>query len=51
MDFINAGLLKTVDVAIMAHPGKVNIARPTFMAMQEFHVEYFGRAAHAAGRL
>ncbi|KNC97824.1 amidohydrolase [Spizellomyces punctatus DAOM BR117] len=48
LDLLNANLFNGVDIAIMAHPGNVNVARPFFMAMQELVVEFFGKPAHAA---
>ncbi|CAF1080829.1 unnamed protein product [Didymodactylos carnosus] len=50
IDLVNHGYYKTVDMNIMVHPTqKHGGAFVPYLALQGFEVEYFGKAAHAAG--
>ena len=43
-----AGAFDDVDAALMVHPAGLDLARITAIAIQQVHVTYHGRAAHAA---
>jgi amidohydrolase len=45
---IEAGAFEGVDVAMMAHPIAVDIADPPMFGVEQVHVTYRGRGAHAA---
>ncbi|KAL1918875.1 uncharacterized protein VTP21DRAFT_2897 [Calcarisporiella thermophila] len=46
---IDAGAFHDIDFGMMLHPAHVDLVFPTILAIQGLDVEYFGRAAHAAG--
>lgn len=45
---IDRGAFRDVDVAMMVHPADVDLNAFWAIAIQELHVDYHGRAAHAA---
>ena len=47
---IDRGAFNDVDVAMMVHPGAYDTATIQVLACQTLEVEFFGQAAHAAGR-
>jgi len=47
---IDKGAFNDVDVAMMVHPGAYDTATIQVFACQHLEVEFFGKAAHAAGR-
>ncbi|RLC96090.1 MAG: M20 family peptidase [Chloroflexi bacterium] len=46
---VAAGAFTGLDAAMMIHPGTRNIVAPTALACVSLEVEFFGKAAHAAG--
>jgi amidohydrolase len=42
------GAFDGIDVCMMTHGGKMTLAHPTYIAMQAFKVEYYGKATHAS---
>jgi len=44
------GAFDGVDMAMMVHPGVINVAGTQSLACQTLDVEFFGKAAHAAAR-
>ena len=44
------GAFSNVDIAMMVHPGAYDIATTQALACLSLEVEFFGKAAHAAGR-
>ena len=44
------GAFTNLDAAMMVHPGTVNTATTCSIACQNLEIEFFGKAAHAAGR-
>ncbi|KAJ3241796.1 hypothetical protein HDU81_010440 [Chytriomyces hyalinus] len=48
INFINAGAFKGVDVAMMVHPGNVNVTWAKYLALSQVLVSYHGKSAHAA---
>jgi amidohydrolase len=46
---VERGAFDSVDLAMMVHPGSHNAAVTTALACIALEVEFFGRAAHAAG--
>ncbi|KAI9172971.1 hypothetical protein H9P43_007102 [Blastocladiella emersonii ATCC 22665] len=49
INMISAGDMAATDFLMMLHPGNIDLAFPTYLALQTFDVEYFGREAHASG--
>jgi len=47
---IDRGAFDNVDTAMMVHPGAYDTATIQVLACQHIEVEFFGKAAHAAGR-
>jgi len=47
---IDRGAFDNVDIAMMVHPGAYDTATIQVLACQHIEVEFFGKAAHAAGR-
>lgn len=47
---LERGAFSEVDVAMMIHPGTRDVAAPVALACSSLEVEFFGKAAHAAGR-
>jgi len=47
---IDRGAFDNVDIAMMVHPGAYDTATIQVLACQHLEVEFFGKAAHAAGR-
>lgn len=45
---LNAGTFDDIAVAVMLHPGPLDIARARSLALSQVAVGYFGREAHAA---
>ena len=45
---IERGAFKDIDIAVMAHPGPSEIAKPTCLASYSLDVTFKGKAAHAA---
>jgi len=43
------GAFENLDVAIIVHPGTHNTATTEALACQDLEIEFFGKAAHAAG--
>ena len=44
-----AGVFKDMDLAMMFHPGGLNIAGKDMLGRTKFKMEFFGRTAHASG--
>ena len=44
------GAFDNLDTAMIVHPGALNVATTQALASQGLQVEFFGQAAHAAGR-
>ncbi|MBT8363957.1 MAG: M20 family metallopeptidase [Deltaproteobacteria bacterium] len=44
-----AGVFDEIDLAMMFHPGGLNIAGKDMLGRIKFRVEFFGRTAHASG--
>ena len=44
-----AGIFDDMDLALMFHPGSINIAGKGMLGRIKFKVEFFGRTAHASG--
>jgi amidohydrolase len=44
-----AGVFKNMDLAMMFHPGALNIAGKDMLGRIKFKMEFFGRTAHASG--
>jgi len=49
VDLIRAGAFEGAAFAMMIHPGTVDAADPTCLAVKRFTVAYHGKEAHAAG--
>uniref|UniRef100_A0A1I8HEW9 M20_dimer domain-containing protein n=1 Tax=Macrostomum lignano TaxID=282301 RepID=A0A1I8HEW9_9PLAT len=49
IDMIRSAFFTDVDVAMMAHPYKLTVARPRALSIQAFDVTFTGKASHAAG--
>ena len=47
---IDRGAFNDVDIAMMVHPGTYDTATIQVLACQHLEVEFFGKAAHAAGQ-
>ena len=47
---IDRGAFNDVDIAMMVHPGTYDTATIQILACQHLEVEFFGKAAHAAGQ-
>jgi len=47
---IDRGAFDDVDIAMMVHPGVCDVATIQTLACQHLEVEFFGKAAHAAGQ-
>ena len=47
---IDRGAFDNVDIAMMVHPGAYDTATIQVLACQHLEVEFFGKAAHAAGQ-
>ena len=45
---IEAGILESVHLALMTHPGPTDLLEPEVLAAQSFDIAYHGRPAHAA---
>jgi amidohydrolase len=50
IDMVKAGAFKEVDVAMLVHPDTRNMPTEEALAASTLEVEFFGRAAHAAGQ-
>lgn len=48
IELLERGALSELDFALMAHPAPVDVAEARPFAVTHWHVEYTGRAAHAA---
>ncbi len=44
-----AGVFDEIDLAMMFHPGSINIAGKGMLGRIKFKIEFFGRTAHASG--
>ncbi|MDJ0815427.1 MAG: M20 family metallopeptidase [Desulfobacterales bacterium] len=44
-----AGVFDDIDLAMMFHPGSINIAGKGMLGRIKFKIEFFGRTAHASG--
>jgi amidohydrolase len=44
-----AGVFDDMDLAMMFHPGSINIAGKGMLGRTKFKIEFFGRTAHASG--
>ncbi|CAG8612031.1 1118_t:CDS:2, partial [Ambispora gerdemannii] len=49
VELIEAGAYKEVDVSLMVHPAWGDLLDPVYLAITSAKIEYFGKAAHAAG--
>ncbi|CAJ0750868.1 13354_t:CDS:10 [Entrophospora sp. SA101] len=49
IDLIEAGAYDNVDISLMVHPGVIDAAFMSFLALRPVTVEYFGKNAHASG--
>ncbi len=49
IQMLACGAMKNLDVAMLVHPGSKNLATVKALACATLEVEYFGKAAHAAG--
>jgi len=50
IDLVKTGAFKEVDVAMIVHPDTRNMPTEEALACSTLEVEFFGRAAHAAGQ-
>ena len=50
IDMVKAGTFKEIDVAMIVHPNTRNMSTEEALACSSLEVEFFGRAAHAAGQ-
>jgi len=50
IDLVKAGVFKQIDVAMIVHPDTRNVPTEEALAASTLEVEFFGRAAHAAGQ-
>ncbi len=50
IDMANAGAFSDLDAAMIVHPNSLNIVTIDALACSTLDVEFFGRAAHAAGQ-
>ena len=50
IDLVKTGAFKEVDVAMIVHPDARNMPTEEALACSTLEVEFFGRAAHAAGQ-
>jgi len=50
IDMVKAGAFSEIDVAMIMHPGSLNILALDALACSTLNVEFFGRPAHAAGQ-
>lgn len=50
IDMVKAGAFGEIDVAMIMHPGSLNILALDALACSTLDVEFFGRPAHAAGQ-
>lgn len=48
IELLDRGAFTELDLALMAHPAPVDVAEAKPFAVSHWHVEYTGRAAHAA---
>ncbi|KAJ3101548.1 hypothetical protein HDU97_001297 [Phlyctochytrium planicorne] len=48
ISMISKGAFEKCDIAIMVHPGKVNVTWAKYLALQSIKVDYHGKPAHAA---
>ncbi len=48
IELLNRGAFQNLDLALMAHPAPVDVAEARPFAVAHWHVQYEGRAAHAA---
>ncbi|KAJ3124218.1 hypothetical protein HK100_011313 [Physocladia obscura] len=48
INFIEQGFFTDVDVAMMTHPGNVNVTWAKYLALSALVVDYHGKSAHAA---
>ncbi|KAI8609180.1 amidohydrolase [Chytriomyces sp. MP71] len=48
INFIEAGAFKDIDLAMMVHPGNVNVTYAKYLALSQVLVDFHGKAAHAA---
>ena len=46
---VEAGIFDEMDVAMMFHPGQLNIPGKDMLGRIKFKIEFFGRTAHASG--
>ncbi|KAI9142574.1 hypothetical protein BKA69DRAFT_1123925 [Paraphysoderma sedebokerense] len=42
------GVFDGLDACMMLHPGNIDLAWPTYLALQSFEVSYYGKESHAA---
>jgi len=50
IDMVKEGIFKEIDVAMLVHPNTRNMPTEEALACSSLEVEFFGRAAHAAGQ-
>ncbi|NWF77185.1 MAG: M20 family metallopeptidase [Chloroflexi bacterium] len=50
IDMVKAGVFKEIDVAMIVHPNTRNMPTEEALACSSLEVEFFGKAAHAAGQ-
>jgi amidohydrolase len=50
IDMVKTGIFKEIDVAMLVHPNTRNMPTEEALACSSLEVEFFGRAAHAAGQ-
>ncbi|KAJ3112190.1 hypothetical protein HDU96_004858 [Phlyctochytrium bullatum] len=48
ISLIEKGAFQGCDVAMMVHPGRNNVTWAKYLALNSFHVHYYGVASHAA---
>lgn len=48
VDLIDAGAFEDTAASMMVHPSYRDVVDPEFLAIEHLHVEFFGKAAHAA---
>jgi amidohydrolase len=46
---LDRGAFKGVHASMMVHPGPVDVVDPPVIAVEQFHVHYTGKEAHASG--
>ena len=50
IEMVKAGIFKEIDVAMIVHPNTKNMPTEEALACSSLEVEFFGKAAHAAGQ-